>query len=341
MIDWSRLEFAQPLWSLLLFLLPLVFWVGTRKQGKMLFSSLILLPRQQRSLRQSVSFVPALLMTLGMGALVLGLTGPRAGNKNTQIQKEGISIMVVVDTSSSMRALDLSDEKDRLDILKEKLALFIRGGRGLAGRSNDAIGIIRFAGFADTACPLSLDHEGVLGIVNDLSIVEIAEDDGTAIGDALALGVSRMATAKTESKIIILLTDGENNAGEELPLIAADLAASEKITVYTIGIGTNGIAPVPVTNPRTGRTQLQAMSVRIDETLLQEIADRTGGQYFRATDQYSLSNIVKRIDQLEKTIIEENRYREYTEYYGVFALLGFALLLLGFLLDATIFRRFP
>jgi len=341
MIDWARLEFSQPLWAFLFLLLPLVFWIGTRKQGQMIFSSLYLFPQHHSSIRQRISFLPSLLMTLGIGALIFALTGPRAGNKNTQIQKEGISIMVVVDTSSSMRALDLSDDKDRLDILKEKMSVFIRGGRGLAGRANDAIGIIRFAGFADTACPLSLDQEGVLSIVKELSIVEVAEDDGTAIGDALALAVSRMATAKTESKIIILLTDGENNAGEELPLVAADLAASEGITVYTIGIGTNGIAPVPVTDPRTGQTRLQAMSVRIDEALLQEIADRTGGQYFRATDQYSLSNIVKRIDQLEKTIIEENRYREYSEYYGFFSLLGFGFLLLGFFLDATVFRRFP
>lgn len=341
MIDWTRLEFSQPLWALLFLFLPLIFWVGTRKQGKMVFSSLLLFPKHQPSIRQRLSFLPALLMMIGMGFLIFAMTGPRAGNKNTQIRKEGISIMVVVDTSSSMRALDLSDEKDRLDILKEKLSLFIRGGRGLEGRVNDAIGIIRFAGFSDTACPLSLDHEGVLGIIGDLSIVEIAEDDGTAIGDALALAVSRMAMAKTESKIIVLLTDGENNAGEELPLIAADLAASEKIKVYTIGIGTNGIAPVPVTDPRTGRTRLQAMSVRIDEVLLQEIADRTGGQYFRATDQYSLSKIVKKIDQLEKTVIEENRYREYSEYYSLFSLIGVVFLLLGFFLDATIFRRFP
>ena len=146
MIDWSRLEFSQPLLSLLLLFLPFVFWIGTRKQGRMVFSSLFLLPKHSPSIRQRLIFLPALFMTLGMGLLIIALTGPRAGNKNTQIRKEGISIMVVVDTSSSMRALDLSDEKDRLAILKEKLGLFIRGGRGLAGRGNDAIGIIRFAG---------------------------------------------------------------------------------------------------------------------------------------------------------------------------------------------------
>ena len=249
--------------------------------------------------------------------------------------------MIVVDTSSSMRALDLSDEKDRLEILKEKMHTFIRGGNGLAGRSNDAIGVIRFAGFADTASPLSLDHDGLLNIVHKLSLVKSAEEDGTAIGDALALAVSRISSAKTESKIIILLTDGENNAGEELPLISADLAKTENITVYTIGLGTNGVAPVPVIDRRTGQTRLQAMPVRIDEELLKEIASRTGGQYFRATDQHSLSRIVKRIDQLEKTIIEENRYREYSEYYSVFSIFGLVFLMLGALLDATIFRRFP
>lgn len=341
MIDWLLLEFTQPLWFFLLFTLPLVFWMATRKQGQLLFSSLSLLPTQSSSTRQRFSWLPALFLTLGIGTLSIAMTGPRSGNKNTQIKKEGISIMVVVDTSSSMRALDLSDEKDRLEILKERMITFIRGGKGLAGRSNDAIGVIRFAGFADTASPLSLDHDGLLSIIYKLSIVKSSEEDGTAIGDALALAVSRISSAKTESKIIILLTDGENNAGEELPLISADLAKAEKITVYTIGLGTNGVAPVPVINRRTGETVLQAMPVRIDEELLQEIASRTGGQYFRATDQHSLSQIVKKIDQLEKTIIEENRYREYSEYYSVFSTFGLIFLMLGVLLDATIFRRFP
>jgi len=343
MIEWNRLEFSQPEFFFLLCLLPVVYWLAGQSQGRVVFSSLKLIPKHSVSKRQRFLWLPSLCFTLGMGFLILASTGPRVGNKQMQIKKEGISIMMVVDTSSSMRALDLAedDESNRLDIVKQLFSSFVRGTDGFFGRQNDAIGLVRFAGFADTSCPISLDHSSLLSIVSSLDIVQSREEDGTAIGDALALAISRIQESSTSSKIVVLLTDGENNAGEESPLVAADLAASQGVKIYTIGVGSEGMAPVPMVDPRTGQQQLRAMRVSIDEQLLQEIAKRSSGRYFRATDQESLKEIIQEIDRLEKTVIEETRYRQYTEYFAFLSGGGLFFLCLALLLDSTVFRRFP
>ena len=249
--------------------------------------------------------------------------------------------MMVVDTSGSMQALTRSDvrEETRLDVVKKTVVNFVQGNAGFSGRSNDMVGLIRFAGYADTSCPLTFDHPNLSAIAYNMEIVTNREEDGTAIGDALTLAVSRLSETSSESKVIVLLTDGSNNAGEETPEVAASLAQSQDITIYAIGVGTNGMAPVRVSNPRTGRSQIQTMPVRIDDELLENISTQTGGRYFRATNQDGLKQIVSTIDALEKTTLEDKRYREYTEYYPMWLLFGLLCMSVSVVLKHTVFRR--
>jgi Ca-activated chloride channel family protein len=272
--------------------------------------------------------------------------GPRDGNRDSEVKKEGIAIMMAMDTSGSMQALDLDHNKDdreqnRLDVVKVVFEEFVLGNGDLSGRRNDSIGLIRFAGFADTACPLTLDHGNLVGVAKGIDIVKDQTEDGTAIGDGLALAVSRIKKSPARSKVIILLTDGVNNAGVERPLAAAELARTEGVKVYTIGAGTNGLAPVRVADPFTGRSVLRSMPVQIDEDTLKKIAEISGGLYFRATDYERLQEVYATIDQLERTELKQVLFRQYTEYFR--HLLGFGLffVLLGITLDATYFRRTP
>ena len=171
-----------------------------------------------------------------------------------------------------------------------------------------------------------------------MEIVTNREEDGTAIGDALTLAVSRLSETSSESKVIVLLTDGSNNAGEETPEVVTSLAQSQDITIYAIGVGTNGMAPVRVSNPRTGRSQIQTMPVRIDDELLESISTQTGGRYFRATNHMLETNRAT-IDTLEKTTLEDKRYREYTEHYPMWLLFGLLCMSVSIVLKHTVFRR--
>jgi len=218
---------------------------------------------------------------------------------------------------------------------------FVHGTDTLAGRPDDQIGVISFAGFADTRCPLTLDHEILMQVADSLAIVTARREDGTAVGDGLGLAVERLRASKAKSRIIILLTDGVNNRGEETPLAAADLAATEGIKVYTIGAGSQGFARVRVPDPFTGRPTLQQVEVQIDEKTLEAIAKRTGGRYFRATNAEGLRNVYGEIDKLERTKIGEERFREYTEYYRHVTALALLLAALAWLMMATVLRRLP
>ncbi len=341
-MEWSRLEFAHPLW---LWLLPLavVFFVWNIKNNRVvLVSDLAGWSAGPVSWRVRLMWVVPFLLSCGLALCIVAASSPRIGNRQTEIKKDGIAMMMVVDTSSSMLALDMDNdrqEETRLDVVQKTVVNFVQGGDGFTGRSNDMVGLIRFAGFADTACPLTFDHLNLSTIAHGLEITRKQEEDGTAIGEALTLAVSRLNDAPAESKVIVLLTDGSNNAGQETPEVAASLAESQSIKIYSIGVGSNGMAPIRITDPRTGRSRVTTMPVQIDDELLEQISTQTGGQYFRATNREGLQRIVERIDALEKTTMEEKRYREYTEYFPMLLLLALASIVLSSVLEYTTFRR--
>ncbi|WP_417736263.1 vWA domain-containing protein [Rosistilla oblonga] len=341
----SEIEFRDP-WLLLLALLaPLVFVWASRRPSMLVYSSLAILDQGPRSVRVRLAKLPALLMALTLIALSIAIAGPRTPDAETRISREGVAIMMVVDHSSSMNARDLvKDDQsvDRLQVVKQVFRQFVLGDEGTAGkgRPDDAIGLIAFAGYADSLCPLTLDHGNLVAMLDDLELVRREDEDGTAIGDGLALAVERLRRSEAKSRIVILLTDGVNNAGAIVPKEAAEVAAANNIKVYSIGAGTNGLAPIPMQDP-FGRMRLVRAEVEIDEETLTEIADVTGGQYFRAVDIDALGEIYEQIDRLERTKVTEFRYLQYTEHYGTFALLGLCLMGTAVVLGSTVFRTLP
>ena len=339
----SALEFREPALLLLVLLAIPVFLLARRAPGRVLFSSLTLLPRAVAGWRSRLAWLPDALLALALVALVVALAGPRIGERVSRIQREGIAVAMVVDTSGSMRALDLSTadrERTRLQAVQDVFESFVLGGGGLPGRPDDAIGLIRFAGFADTAAPLTLDHENLVALARNLEITTAREEDGTAIGDALGLAVERLRESPAESRIAVLLTDGVNNAGVESPSAAAELARSQGVKVYTIGAGRTGIAPVRVPDGRGGSV-LRSMAVEIDEAVLQDIAERTGGRYFRADDAEALVDVYEEIDRLERTKITEDRSRQYDELFPLPLLAGLLMAVLGWLGRGALFARVP
>jgi Ca-activated chloride channel family protein len=334
-------------WFLLLIVLaaPLVYWLATRSPAAIRYSSLQLVDRAPRSWRARLANLPAVLLTLALLSLAIAFAGPRTPDAETKVTREGIAIMMVVDRSSSMNARDLVPEDvsiDRLSAVKDVFRRFVLGDAEAGeGRPDDMIGLISFARFADSLCPLTLDHGNLALLVDDLEIVDRRDEDGTALGEGLALAVERLRRNPAKSKVAILLTDGVNNAGAIEPKQAAELAASQDIKVYCIGAGTRGVAPVPARDPFTGAAILVPDYVEIDETTLQEIAARTGGRYYRATDRESLAEIYEEIDRLERTKITELRYLQYHEHYGWFVLAGLGLMGLAAVMSGTVFRQLP
>jgi len=345
MLNWlASLEFREP-WLLLTALAAIpVFLLARRAPGRVQFSSFRILPGQAGSWRTRLAWIPDALVALAAVALAVALAGPRIGEHFSRIEREGIAIMMVLDTSGSMAALDLSTEKrerTRLEAVQDVFEQFVVGGDGLPGRPDDAIGVVSFARFADTACPLTLDHTNVTAVALGLEIVTARSEDGTAIGDALGLAVERLRKSPARSRIAVLLTDGVNNAGLESPNAAAELARTQNVKVYTIGAGTTGVAPVRVRDPFSGREVLRSMPVEVDEATLKEIAKRTGGEYFRATDAEGLEAVYREIDRLERTKITEERSRQYREYFNLPLALGLALASVGWLGRGALFPRLP
>jgi Ca-activated chloride channel family protein len=321
-----------------------VYALARRAGGRLTFSSLAVLPAARHSVRAALAWLPPALLALATALLAVALAGPRTAKTGGEIAREGIAIMMVVDTSGSMAALDLSTkdrERTRLDAVKDVFAEFVRGGEGMPGRPNDAIGLVSFAAFADTRCPLTLDHDSLLFIADKLEIVTQRGEDGTAIGDGLGLAVERLRESPAKSRVAILLTDGVQNAGEESPQAAAELAKTVGVKAYTVGAGTNGMAPIRVPDPFTGEMVLRPVPVEIDEDMLKEVAERTGGVYFRATDGNGLRRVYQEIDRLERTRLIEQRYQEYTEYYPWVTSAAAVVAALAWLLGATWLRRLP
>jgi Ca-activated chloride channel family protein len=327
--------FYHPWFLLLLPLVPIVGWRlwSAGRETAIHFSSAAADWDVRPSWRQRILWLPSALLLTALTLMILAMARPRHGREQTIIDSEGIAIEMVVDRSGSMRALDFKidgQHVDRLAAIKNVASKFVTGdtdgeGKGdgtLPGRVTDLIGLISFAGFADAITPPTLDHGFLVAQLENVRIVDAMREgrgeDGTAIGDAISLAVDKLSTLdarqaeKVKSKVIILLTDGENTAGEIEPAEAAELAAALGIKVYTIGVGTKGRAPFAV-RTRSGRVAIQYDIVNIDEETLQAIADATSGKYFRATDTESLEAIYHEIDQLEKTKVESQQFVDYRE----------------------------
>ncbi len=339
MPDLSGFELRDPLFLLVALLAPVVYVLASRLPAVVTYSSLALLDRAPRSLRLRLARLPALLLALAVVALAVALADPRTGDATTRVQREGIAIAMVVDRSGSMQARDfVADDASasRLDVVKRVFRDFVSG----RSREGDLIGLVAFARYADGLCPPTLDRGNLLQILGQVEIATDPEEDGTALGEGLALAVERLRELPARSKVAILLTDGVSNAGEIDPLHAADLASQFGIRVYTIGAGSTGYAPVPV-RVRGGRTVLQRAYVEIDERTLEAIAERSGGRYFHATDAEALADVVDEIDRLERSEITEVRYLAYTHHYPVFVASSLGLVAAAALLSGTLLRRLP
>ena len=349
-------EFRDPLLLIVALIAPLMFVLASRSASAVRYSSLGIPDRSPRSWRVRLAKLPAVLTALAIVSLVVALAGPRTPDAQTKVSREGIAIMMVVDRSGSMNARDLVKDDlsvDRLAVVKDVFRQFVLGGdnrnsgllkgppAGTAGRPDDVIGLVAFAGYADSLCPLTLDHGSLVSMLEDLEIVRARGEDGTALGDGLALAVERLRQSKAKSKVVILLTDGVNNTGAIDPPRAAELAASQNIKVYSIGAGTDGLAPFPTIDPFTGGRVLEPTYVEIDEETLKAIAGKTGGRYFRATDREGLSKIYAEIDRLERTEVTEVRYLQYTEHYVSFVVAGLGLMAVAAVAGGSVFRKLP
>ena len=281
-------------------------------------------------IRTHIRHLPFALEMLALAALIIALARPQNTNSWQKDNVEGIDIMLAIDASGSMMAMDL--QPNRFVAAVEVAQKFI------GNRPNDNIGLVMFAGESFTQCPLTTDHAVLLNLFKDIQSGMI--EDGTAIGVGLANAVSRIKDSQAKSKVIILLTDGSNNRGEIAPVTAAEIARTFGIRVYTIGVGTQGEAPYPFRLPG-GTIQMQMVPVDIDEPTLQQIASITGGQYFRATNNSSLKSIYAEIDKMEKTKISVREFSKKQEEYTRIALVVLGLLLIEWLLRITILKRIP
>ena len=324
------MTFARPWVLLLLLAFALWWWIRRRQPIPAARYSDVTLPAAAARRAWWVMLPPAL-RGVALAALVFAAAGPRIGGDTVEVKKEGIAIVITIDISSSMLAEDFAPS-NRLEVAKRQAVGFIRG------RSADRIGLVAFAGEALTQVPVTLDYPVIEQAVMDLKIGSL--EDGTAIGSGLATAVNRLRRAPDKSKVILLLTDGENNKGLIDPRTAAATAAAFGIKVYTIGVGTIGEAPIP-TGRGLGGFRYELLPVRIDEPLLQEMAQKTGGRYFRAKDSEALSRIFRQIDALEKTPIQVTRYTRYDETTRPLILLGLAALGLELLLASTLVVRVP
>jgi Ca-activated chloride channel homolog len=322
---------------LLLFLLALpllAFQVRRNYQSTVHFPSLATLKTLRPSRVDFYAGLPVIIRFLAIALLIIALARPQEGHKSTEILSVGVDIMLALDTSGSMRALDFIEEEKRitrLTLVKGVVSKFIEN------RPTDRIGMVVFGEQAYTQCPLTLD-QGILQ--SFLSKLEIGmAGDSTAIGSAIGIAVKRLKDLDSESKVIILLTDGRNNAGTLAPLQAAQTAKIFGIKIHTIGVGTEGKAPFLVNSIFGQRYVYQ--EVDIDETTLTEISNITGGQYFRATDLESLKNIYQQIDEMEKSEVKVIDHSEYKELVHYFLIPGLILLLLEIGLSNTLLRRIP
>lgn len=316
--------------------LPLVAYVvwyilkGYRKTASLKVSTITPYKLSVKSYKNYLVHLPFALRIVTLSMVILVLARPQSTNSWQNTEVEGIDIMLAMDVSTSMLAMDL--KPNRLEAAKQVAAEFING------RSNDNIGLTIFAGESFTQCPLTVDHASLLNMLNSIKCDIAAQgiiEDGTAIGMGVANAITRLKESKAKSKVIILLTDGSNNRGEIAPVTAAEIAKKFGIRVYTIGVGTNGTAPYPYGG------EVVNLPVEIDEKTLSEIADITDADYYRATDNSKLREVYEKIDKLERTKLNVKEFSKREEEYIVFAVIAFAALFLEILLRNTILRRIP
>ncbi len=324
------MSFARP-WFLLLVLLPVLWWWWrrSRRVPGTAYSDLSLVSQVKEA--EWLGRVPMWCRVTAFCAWSIAAAGPRLGGSQIETKKEGIAIVIAVDISSSMLAEDFAPS-NRIEVAKQQAIAFING------RSADRIGVVAFAGEALTQVPITVDYPVLEKAVSELRIGML--EDGTAIGTGLATAVNRLREAPGKSKVILLLTDGENNRGTVDPRTAAVAAAAFGMRVYSIGVGTEGEAPIPTGRGLSG-FRYEVLPVKIDEPLLRDIAATTGGRYFRAKDTEALSRIFKQIDGLEKTPIHVTRYVKYDEIAKPLVLAGLLALALELLLSATLVVRTP
>jgi Ca-activated chloride channel homolog len=301
------------------------------REAGIIFSDVSIIKNIRPGFRVRYRDVPAVLKMFAVFVFIIALARPQAGQTEEEIITEGIDIMLTLDISGSMKAEDFKPQ-NRLGAAKEVMEKFIKS------RSNDRIGLVVFSRHSLTQCPLTLDYGVLLDLLEKIDMGMI--EDGTAIGTAIANSVNRLRDSTVKSKVMILLTDGVNNAGKIDPLTAAKAAEALGIKIYTIGAGKPGGAMYPVEDPIFGKRYVR-MNTEIDEVLLKKIADGTGGMYFRAEDEEGLEDIYKTIGKLEKTKIETKEYANYTELSGFFILPGILIFLLGTVLSETVFRKIP
>ncbi|MFQ6007997.1 MAG: VWA domain-containing protein [Candidatus Zixiibacteriota bacterium] len=295
------------------------------------YSDIRIVRRAARTHRQRYRFLLTVLRLLAVAFFIVAFARPRSGTEYTEVTSEGIDIMIALDVSSSMQAEDFKPH-NRLYVAKEELKKFVNR------RVNDRIGLVVFARYSYTQCPLTTDYGVLLNFVDQVDFGTV--EDGTAIGMAIANGVNRLRESQSKSKIMVLLTDGDNNAGEIDPITAANLAAAFDIKIYTIGVGKPGNALFPYYDPLFGKRYVY-QPTRIDEETLKEIAKRTGGKYFRARSGTELEEIYSTIDKLEKTEIKIASHIQYRELFHYFTYAGLALLVLEIILANTYFRKLP
>jgi Ca-activated chloride channel family protein len=332
--DWYKnIAFAHPQFFGLLLLLPImILWYITgnnKQQGTMVVSSIGPFGKAD-SWKTFFRHTPFVLRMLGIVALIIALARPQTRNDEQIITGQGIDIILCMDVSGSMLAQDFLP--NRLEAMKQVAVEFVEK------RPTDRIGLVIFAGESFTVCPITTDRSMLKSHIMSAQSSFLA--DGTAIGDGLSTSVERLRGSKAKSKVIILLTDGENQGGLIDPLTAKEIAKSEGVKVYTVGMGTEGYASAPMQS-ETGQVTIQKQKVNIDEPLLRQIAGETGGLYFRARDNTSLQNIYTEIDKLEKTKVDISALKRYTEQFLPFAIAAAFFILLELVLRYTIFKKFP
>ena len=325
---------AYPWLALGLLLIPALIylhWKLREKRPTLLYSDLRPLHMLRPSIWVRLSPMLFVVRMLALSLVLIAIARPQAGARSEEVITEGVDILLAIDVSSSMKTEDFKP-RNRLHVAKQVVAEFVRS------RPHDRIGMVAFAARALTKCPLTIDHDILLTLLEDVRIGSIA--DGTAIGTAIATSVNRLKGSNAKSRIIILLTDGVNNRGEIDPLTAAELAKTFGIKIYTVGAGREGYALYPFEDPVYG-TVYQDVLVEIDEETLEDIAELTEGKYFRATDEKSLAKVYEEIDELEKTKIKQKEYVRYTELAPYFMMAALGLLLAESVLSRTRLLSIP
>jgi Ca-activated chloride channel family protein len=329
----SNITFANPnLLYLLLLIVPVIAWYVLKYKkthASIQVSTIKGIGKDHITYKHILRHVVFGFKVIAIALIIVAIARPQSTLSWKNQESEGIDIVLALDVSSSMLARDF--DPDRLEAAKDLAIQFI------AGRRNDRIGLVVFSGESFTQCPLTTDHSVLINLFRDIKSGMI--EDGTAIGMGLATSVNRLKDSDAKSKVVILLTDGVNNQGAIAPATAAELAQTFGIRVYTIGVGTQGTAPYPFQTPFG--TQLRNIPVEIDEETLQQIADDTGGEYFRATDNEKLRQIYEQIDQLEKSKIEVKEFSQKDEEFFIFVLIAGLLLLTDIILRNTLLRQIP